>query len=229
MHYFCTVLYVLQLLSSQTSTADANSIIGKEIGDLEYMTEVNAEDSSNYEAGNSSSAGAQYEVQQEDSASAEAQLKHEIVCAICEELILVDQMQGSLNDFEDVLQYAKKLFCRSDCELTKHWPKNWRETEKLLNEHGYQNPKELFVCLDGRHYTQWDVVEDPNALCRHCGKKGSIKYYYLGLSDKIRTWFGDFSMCEKMLAHWINKEAWISGKRPNNVLKEVWDGSCSIN
>lgn len=41
------------------------------------------------------STGAQHEVQEEDSASAEAQLKHEIVCAICEALILVDQMQGS--------------------------------------------------------------------------------------------------------------------------------------
>ena len=50
------------------------------------MKEVNAEDSSNDEAGNSSSTGAQHEVQEEDSASAEAQLKHKIVCAICEAL-----------------------------------------------------------------------------------------------------------------------------------------------
>lgn len=190
------------------------------------MTEINTEGSSNDEAGDSSSTGAEHdEVQEESSASAEVQLKHEIVSAICEALILVDQMQGSLNDFEDVLEFAKKLFCRSDRELTKHWPKNWRETEKLLKEYGYRNPKELFVCLDESHYTQWDVMEDPNALCRHCGKKGSIKYYYLGLSDKIRTWFSDFSMCEKMLAHWINKEAWIGGEGPNDVLKELWDGS----
>ena len=68
-------------------------------------------------------------------------------------------------------------------------------------------------------------MEDINALCHHCGKKGFIKYYYLDLSDKIRTWFSDFSMCEKMLAHWINRESRLRGEGPNDVLKEVWDGS----
>lgn len=37
------------------------------------------------------------------------QLKHETVCAISKALMLVDQMEESLNDFEDVLEYAKKL------------------------------------------------------------------------------------------------------------------------
>lgn len=32
-------------------------------------------------------------------------------------------------------------------------------------------------------------------------------------------------MCEKMLAHWFNREAWISGVGPNFELSEVWDGS----
>ena len=82
-------------------------------------------------------------------------------------------------------------------ELTKYLPKNWRETEKLLKECGCQNPKELFVCLDESHPTQWDVLEDLGALCCHCGKKGSIKYYYLGLCDKICRCFSDFSVCKK--------------------------------
>ena len=56
-----------------------------------------------------SSTDAQQEVQEER--STETQLKHDIVCAICEAVMLVDQMEGSLNDFEDVLEYAKKLFC----------------------------------------------------------------------------------------------------------------------
>jgi len=58
-----------------------------------------------------------------------------------------------------------------------------------------------------------------NAKCRHCGKSGTIKYYCLGISDKIKI------MCEKMLAHWRNKEAWISGTGENLALKEVFDGS----
>ena len=47
----------------------------------------------------------------------------------------------------------------------------------------------------------------------------------LGFFQKIKTWFSDPSMCEKMLAHWVNREAWIGGIGPNFELCEVWDGS----
>ena len=50
--------------------------------------------------------------------------------------MLVNQMQGTLNDFEEVLVFAKDLFCHSNQSLTAYWPKNWRETEKLLKECG---------------------------------------------------------------------------------------------
>ena len=71
------------------------------------MSVLDTEDNSNYEPDNSST-DAQQEVQEES--SAEVQLKHETVCAIGKALMLVDQMEGSFNDFEDVLEYAKKLF-----------------------------------------------------------------------------------------------------------------------
>lgn len=71
------------------------------------MSVLDTEDNSNYEPDNSST-DAQQEVQEES--SAEVQLKHETVCAIGKALMPVDQMEGSLNDFEDVLEYAKKLF-----------------------------------------------------------------------------------------------------------------------
>ena len=105
--------------------------------------------------------------------------------------------------------------CHSNQSLTAYWPKNWRETEQLLMECGYKEPKEFTICLDQSHPCHWDVIDSPSATCRHCGKSGNIKYYYLGLSQKIKTWFSDPSMCEKMLAHWVNREAWISGIGPN--------------
>lgn len=37
-------------------------------------------------------------------------LRKEIVCAICRKLMLVNQMQGSLNDFEEVLIFAMTCF-----------------------------------------------------------------------------------------------------------------------
>ena len=162
--------------------------------------------------------------QPEEESSDDFELKKEIVIAICRALMIVNQMQGSINDIEDVLRFSKDMFCRNDQSLKSLWPKNWRDTEKLLKEFGYKGPRELAICLDESHPGQYDVM-GPNAKCRHCGKSGTIKYYYLGLSDKIKTWFSDVRMCEKMLAHWRNKEAWISGTGANLELKEVWDRS----
>lgn len=41
----------------------------------------------------------------------------EITIAILKALNLVDQMNGSISDFEDVLQFAKELYCRNDSDL----------------------------------------------------------------------------------------------------------------
>ena len=68
-------------------------------------------------------------------------------------------------------------------------------------------------------------MDSPNATCRYCGKVGKIKYYYLGLCDKIERWCSDAAMCSKMMAHWENKGHWIYGCGPNQELKEIWDGS----
>ena len=150
----------------------------------------------------------------------------EVTCATLKALNLVDQMRGSVRDFEDVLAFAKELYCKPpDCNLEEYWPKNWRDTQKLLKDCGYKDPKELFICLDDSHYAQWDVMDSPNATCRYCGKVGKIKYCYLGLCDKIERWCSDAAMCSKMMAHWENKGHWIYGCGPNQELKEIWDGS----
>ena len=139
--------------------------------------------------------------------------------------MLLEQMEGLITDFEDVLTFSKELYCKNDEHLMRLWPKNWAETKKVLNDCGYKDPRELYICLDVTHITQWDVMESPDGLCRHCGKKGEIKYYYLGLPEKIQRWCEDPVMCKKMMAHWEEKEHWISGVGPNFTLKEVWDGS----
>ena len=56
----------------------------------------------------------------------EREVKKEIVSVICKALMLVNQMQGSLHDFEDVLTFAKDLFFRShhNSSALKYWPRN---------------------------------------------------------------------------------------------------------
>ena len=43
-------------------------------------------------------------------------------------------------------------------------------------------------------------MESKSDLCHHCGKhgkRGYIKYYYLGLNGKVKTWFRNEPMCKK--------------------------------
>ena len=148
----------------------------------------------------------------------------EITIAILKALNLTDQMQGSISDFEDILQFAKELYCRNDSHLDEKWLRHWQETQSVLKRCGYKAPKEFFICLDDSHYSQWDVMESAEAKCRHCRKKGTIKYYYLGISNKIQMWCANHTMCKKMMAHWDEKEHWIQGEGANFTLKEIWNG-----
>lgn len=154
--------------------------------------------------------------------------EREIVTAILEALNLVDQMQGSHKDFVDVLEFAEKLYSRNydgEQPVKYMWPKSWRETEMILKKCGYSDPKEYYICLDQSHYSKWDVMLNSEDSCKYCGKSGNIKYYYLGLPDKVKRWCSNANMCKKMMAHWENKEHWIRGIGSNFILKEVWDGS----
>lgn len=89
------------------------------------------------------SEGLSPEQQQEESSDKE-ELKEEIVCVICKALMLINQVQGSYKDFEEILTFAKALFFHNDYNhfALKYWPRNWRETEKLLKEFNYNGHKE---------------------------------------------------------------------------------------
>lgn len=48
--------------------------------------------------------------QPEEGSSDDLELKREIVIAICRAVMIVNQMQGSINDIEDVLSFAKDRY-----------------------------------------------------------------------------------------------------------------------
>ena len=79
---------------------------------------------------------------------------------ILRDLILADEMKASVNDMESLLKYAKDLYCKGDCNLESYWPSSWRETEKLLEEISYENPKEFFICFDDSHHANFAIMED---------------------------------------------------------------------
>lgn len=141
-------------------------------------------------------------------------IKEEIVNCILRGLILAEEMTSSVTDIEKLLKYAKDLYCKGDCNLEKYWPSNWRETEKLLKDVGYENPQQYFICLDNSHPANYDIMDNKRSCCRFCGKHGTIKYYYLGLPQKIKLWCSDPTFCEKMSKFWEEREHWLHHEGP---------------
>lgn len=67
--------------------------------------------------------------------------------------------------------------------------------------------------------------------CPHCGKEGSIPYYYIALNAKLKLWCKDPEMCRKMIYHTKEKDHWLHANTSEDwgweKKKELWDGKRS--
>lgn len=145
--------------------------------------------------------------------------------AVLHALELTSQMNGSIKDFLDLLNFGKGLHSKGNSKLKTYWPKDWKETKELLKDVGYKEPRVYYICLDASHVNRYDIMDKSDQKCRHCGKVGKTKYYYLSLRNKIEKWCANKDMCEKMTAHWREKDHWFYSQEPYYPLKEVWDGT----
>lgn len=110
------------------------------------------------------------------------------------------------------------------------WPTSWSETEDILRKVGYESPKHYYICMSDQHAREWDIMESPTDKCRHCGEPGTIDYYYMGLSSKVKRWYGNPVMCCDMLDHWREKDHWFYNYENGEtqgwpIKKELWDGT----
>ena len=66
-------------------------------------------------------------------------------------------------------------------------------------------------------------------LCPHCGKSGTIPFYYLGLGPRVNLWASDPLFCKKMLSHWFERDHWILQESQDGwgfeTKTEIWDGN----
>ena len=152
-----------------------------------------------------------------------------VLMAILEAMTLTDKINGSQDDFMRILEYGKGLYCQGagNSSLAAFWPQSWQSAIRLLEKHGYKNPKDYYVCLSDSHPCSFDIFDLPNSKCRLCGAQSSacIKYSYLSLRDKIVRWCQDSVFCQKMTAHWLEKDHWMYDKGGYYVRNEIWDGS----
>lgn len=159
-------------------------------------------------------------------------LKYAIVKCIFEAIELSVRTGSSLCTIEDLLCYARRMYCRGkeideeDHTMKIRWPRDWEQAQKFLDDVGYEDVEEYYICLSAAHKNHRDIMEFATEKCRFCGEAGTVKYYYLGLRSKVKLWVGEQQMCEKMTAHWSEKEHWINGGNGGwSIKKEVWDGT----
>lgn len=174
-----------------------------------------------------------------------------MVKAVLKAMQIIENTKASQHNFEDILDFGKELFCEGlgeECDLdivNAVWPSSWEDAQIILRRVGYENPKEYYVCFcrkkakgrksGGKKHVyngKWDIMEEKKQTCKHCGRKGKIKYYYLGLETKVKHWCGDLEVCEKLMAHWQEKEHWLETEESsheddnerNFLCNEIWDG-----
>ena len=135
-------------------------------------------------------------------------LRQIIVKAVLDAMNIMESSGALVKTFEDILDYGKTMLFTSvgddiDVDiLSSLWPKNWSAARLLLKEEGFSDAKEYYICIcreskemkrKGKTTTKyqysrsWSVMESKSDLCAHCGKHGYIKYYYLGLNDKVKN------------------------------------------
>jgi hypothetical protein len=182
----------------------------------------------------------------EDVIGDENPLKKIVVDAVMSALRIMKEGGTSIRTFEDILEYGKNLLLAGNINegidrdvLLTLWPKNWANVQKLLQDEGYEDAKEYFICFcreekkttrNGKTTTKlvysgkYSLMENKNDSCKHCGNRGYLKYYYLGLKAKVKNWFRDPDMCRKMLSHWNERAHWLGRTESYDNKSELWHG-----
>ena len=99
-------------------------------------------------------------------------LKKLVAKAVLEALIIMDNSGASIKTFEDIVAYGNAMLLESissdiDVDiLLALWPKDWKAFQLLLEEQGYSDAEEFYICI---------CIEEKEV--RRCGKT-SVKYNY---------------------------------------------------
>lgn len=184
-------------------------------------------------------------MQDEDTTDVENPVQKMVVKAVLDALKIKHTGGASVKTFEEILEYGKTMLFMSLGEdvdreiLTTLWPKTWEDAQVLLKEQGYKDVKELFICFchEEKTFTRngkttkkcvydgnYSVMNNKDDKCSYCGNQGNIKYLYLGLDNKVKNWFRNKDMCEKMLSHWTDRETWLGDDIDHDLRNEIWHG-----
>lgn len=135
----------------------------------------------------------------------------------------------SLKTLEDLLIWGRDLHCKQNVQMLNLWPSCWSEVLLFLENIGYKTPQLYWICLDDSHPCLFALMRTKTEPCIHCGKVGTIPYYYLSVTDKVKRWCSSPNMCRNMTAHWRENSHWLPAETKEgwgwSVQKEFWDGT----
>lgn len=148
----------------------------------------------------------------------------DIVGAVLKAFGLAEQMGSSQKHLMDIILFGRDLYCKGNMDMINRWPKNYSACMQVLRNAGYKDPVTYHVCLSRDHPNLWSLLQNSEEKCKYCTKTGSIMYYYLSLSDKVRRWCSDKEFCLKMTAHWKDRSKWMNSSNSESFC-EIWDGA----
>lgn len=212
-----------QLQPDFTPTSQTASSVSREVNEMEISHES---DSDTSEADETAIMNEDVEV---DPGTKWSDLHGDIMEALLDLLELKDKQNLSINCFEAILRWGKQLFCKNDPNLAALFPTTWQECQRVLKDRGFNDCQVYYICLNSDHQCHYCIMNSAEEKCKFCNEPGSIKYYYLGLKDRVVQWSGKREMCQKLTAHWRDRENWIGEENSVNwgrmVKKEIWDGT----
>lgn len=149
--------------------------------------------------------------------------KKDIAVAVLQSFKLMDEMNGYQKNLLDIISFGRDLYCKKNPDSLELWPKTWSSCCHYLLDFGYKEPTTYFICLNAAHHNLWSRMSNSTDMCKYCQKPGSIQYHYLPLCYKVQRWCSNAEFCEKMTAHWLQKDKWMHHTE-HGTMHEIWDG-----
>ena len=130
----------------------------------------------------------------------------DVISGVLKAFQLAEELNTS-QQFINILQFGKEQYHKgtNGARFEHLWPQSWQSAVKLLENEGYQDAVDYFICLNIRHPCSYGIFsgtnskcqfcESPifsgtNSMCQFCESPASsyIMYSYLPLRHKIRQW-----------------------------------------
>ena len=108
-----------------------------------------------------------------DMQSQENPMRKVIVNAVLDALKIKRNSGVSIETFEDILDYAKRLLLSTidsrnidldEDVFTTLWPKSWNDVQSLLREEGYEGAKQYYICMCYQEKRVYDSSEEKKSF-----------------------------------------------------------------